>query len=232
MIAKTILSILRGINRNVSKVRWKNLRSTEPLSDIFGYDRGSQSIHRYYIDKFIALHQDKITGNVLEVGESLYTDRFSSGVIQHAVIHYNEIKGKNYFIGDLTKIETLPREKFDCFICTQTFNFIYDFKAAIRGSHYLLKENGFLIATVSGIQQISSYDASRWGDYWRFSRQSCVKMFSEVFGADNINVVCYGNVLSSVAALEGMTSMELTHDELDFSDSKYELIIGIVAIKK
>jgi hypothetical protein len=32
-----------------------------------------------------------------------------------------------------------------------------------------LKPGGVLLATVSGISQISRYDMYRWGDYWRFT---------------------------------------------------------------
>ncbi len=52
------------------------------------------------------------------------------------------------------------------------------FKEAIRGAHYVLKDGGYLLATVSGIQQISKFDESRWGDYWRFYQRSvCAQFF-------------------------------------------------------
>ncbi|WP_178377089.1 methyltransferase domain-containing protein [Chryseolinea serpens] len=203
----------------------------EPISNVFGYDRGNQSIHRYYIDNFVAMNAGKIKGRTLEVAERTYTQRHGQQVTQADIIHYSEHKGDGSFIGDLTKQETLPEERFDTFVCTQTFNFIYDFKAAIQGSKYVLKPGGFLIATVSGIQQISTYDASRWGDYWRFTSESCKKGFGEIFGEANVEVTTFGNVLASIAALEGLSATELTKEELAFSDPSYEIIIGIVARK-
>jgi len=231
MIASIARNVLKGINRKLNAPNWKNFRHLEPISDVFGYDRGNQSVHRYYIDNFVASHAAEISGKALEVAERTYIERHGLKVTEAAIIHYSEHKGDGSFIGDLTKVETLPKEDFDTFVCTQTFNFIYDFKAAIEGSKYLLKPGGHLIATVSGIQQISKFDASRWGDYWRFTGESCKRCFGEVFGDANVQITTFGNVLASVAALEGLSAAELTKEELAFSDPAYEIVIGILARK-
>ena len=231
MIRKIVSNILRGLNRKVNRPDWKNLRRLDPISDVFGYDRADQSVYRYYIDKFVHRHSNKISGNVLEVGDRVYMNRYPQHINKSTIIHYQEKKGENSFVGDLTQLEDLPADEFNCFVCTQTFNFIYDFEAAIRGSHYLLRKDGYLLATVSGIQQISKYDASRWGDYWRFTQQACLKSFSGVFGEENVEVASYGNVFTCVAGLEGLSSSELTVEELDYHDPSYEMIIGICARK-
>jgi hypothetical protein len=202
------------------------------VSSVFGYDRGNQSVHRYYIDKFISLHREKIKGKVLEVGESLYMDIHKKYVSEGHIIHYAEKTKDNAFVGDLTDKITLPQKTYNCFICTQTFNFIFDFHAAIQGAYSVLQPGGYLIATVSGIQQISQFDETRWGDYWRFTHRACKASFEKVFGAENVEVSTYGNVLSTVAALEGLSSDELKKEELDVLDPAYQLIIGIVAKRK
>ncbi len=46
----------------------------------------------------------------------------------------------------------------DCFIVTQTLNFIYDVKSAVKGIFHMLKDGGIILATVAGIFQISRYD--------------------------------------------------------------------------
>ena len=69
-----------------------------------------------------------IKGRVLEIGESTYTTKFGSGVVTKEVLHYTNDNPAATIIGDLAKIETLPEGEMDCFICTQTFNFIYDFR--------------------------------------------------------------------------------------------------------
>ena len=231
MIRIILTNILRGLNRKVNKADWKDLRTTTPVSDIFGYDRDIQSVHRYYVDNFVASHADKIKGTVLEVGDSMYIDRFKEKINDYNVIHYSDVKSARGFVADLTKKETIPAAKFDCFICTQTFNFIYDIHRAIEGAHHLLKPGGYLIATVSGIQQISKYDHSRWGDYWRLTDIACTRAFGDVFGREQVKVQSFGNVLSAISALEGFASSELSREEMNHHDPAYPIIIGIIAQK-
>ena len=56
-------------------VDWGNLRSTQPVSKIFGIDRG-KGIERYYIEQFLEKNKNHIQGNVLEVGENTYTKKY------------------------------------------------------------------------------------------------------------------------------------------------------------
>jgi hypothetical protein len=131
----------------------------------------------------------------------------------------------------LTNTNNLPGEVADCFICTQTFNFIYNFQEAIKGAYHLLKKEGVLLATVSGISQISRYDMDRWGDYWRFTTLSATKAFGEVFGKDKICVDYYGNCLSATSFLRGIAAEELTVEKLESKHPDYQLTITIKATK-
>lgn len=96
----------------------------------------------------------------------------------------------------------------------------------------MLKKGGVVLATVAGISQISRYDMDRWGDYWRFTDLSIKKAFEEVFGEGNVQVETYGNVLASIAFLQGIAAEELTKEELFYKDKDYQMIITIKARKK
>ena len=205
-------------------------RSVHPKSRKFGFDRGGP-INHYYIEKFIEENSKYINGTVLEIADSRYTKKYGENVIKSEILHFLNDNPKATIIADLTKIESLPENFADCFIFTQTLNFIYDFKLALLGTYRLLKPDGVLLATVSGISQISRYDMDRWGDYWRFTTLSCEKMFKEVFGAENVVVDFYGNCLSARAFLDGRSSAELTKKELDYKDDDYQLLITIRARK-
>ena len=205
-------------------------RSVHPKSRKFGFDRGGP-INHYYIEKFIEENSKYINGTVLEIADSRYTKKYGENVTKSEILHFLNDNPKATIIADLTKIESLPENFADCFIFTQTLNFIYDFKLALLGTYRLLKPDGVLLATVSGISQISRYDMDRWGDYWRFTTLSCEKMFKEVFGAENVVVDFYGNCLSARAFLDGRSSAELTKKELDYKDDDYQLLITIRARK-
>jgi hypothetical protein len=221
---------MKFLTRLIKPARWRNLRTVKPLSRVFGFDRG-MPIDRYYIEKFLLANSSHIKGRALEIGESEYTTKYGSAVTTKEVLHYTKDSPSATIIGDLTKIETLPADQMDCFICTQTFNFIYDFKSAIRGAHHVLKKDGVLLATLAGVCQISRYDMDRWGDYWRFTTRSAEEAFGEIFGKENIAVQSFGNVLSSVSLLHGISADELSRDELDHHDPDYQIIITIVAKK-
>jgi hypothetical protein len=228
------MSLLRTLKhwykRKAHASDWQNLRSVKPVSELFGLDRGTP-IDRYYIEKFLKNNASHIQGSVLEIAENTYGKKFGTGVTSFEILHYNDENPQATIIGDLTDTATLPSGKIDCFICTQTFQCIYNFKDAIRGSWHLLKKDGVVLATFSGISQISRYDMDRWGEYWRFTTLSAAKAFVEVFGIGNVQVDFFGNVLSAVAFLEGISAEELKPEELDFKDQNYQVLITIVARK-
>jgi len=230
-MVKLIRKLLKKLKRNtVSPLSWTNLRNVQPLSTTFGFDRGTP-VDRYYIEQFLQANTAHISGNILEIAESSYSRRFGQPGSTYEVLHMKQAPSVT-IVGDLTDTATLPADRIDCFICTQTFNFIYDFKSAIAGVYYPLKPGGVLLATVAGITQLSATDMQQWGDYWRFTTQSAAKAFGEVFGEAQVEVSSSGNVLSCTAILQGIVTEELTTTELDFNDPVYPVIITIKAKKR
>jgi len=212
-----------------SKIKLKNILSQEPVSSQFGCDRGTP-LDRYYIEKFLRNNSQDIKGDVVEIAEDTYSKKFGKN-IRSKILHV-ESNTQADLKGDLCNTATLPDNYADCFICTQTFNFIYNFQDAIKGSRYMLKPGGTLLATVACMAPISKYDADRWGDYWRFTPQSCKKIFGDAFGENNIQITPYGN--SAVAALfmKGYAIEDLPKSvNLDHEDELFPVVIGIKAVK-
>jgi len=199
-----------------------------PVSRSFGFDRG-KPIDRYYIEKFLEGHREYIRGSVIEVAEDTYSKMFDSGIEKSDILHVSNDSKNATIVADLTKKESLPESRFDCFICTQTLNFIYDFKKGIEGITHLLKPGGTALVTVAGICQISKYDEERWGDFWRFCPNGIEKSFQEVFGRNNVKIFVYGNCEAVISLLQGLAVNEKNKRILDENDSEYPLTIGIVA---
>lgn len=218
------------IKRFLSKPEGLTLRDVGPVSRSFGLERGTP-VDRYYITRFVEANQALIKGRVLEIAESKLSRKYASAGSSYEVLHVTTDNPEATIIGDLTKKESLPANKIDCFICTQTYNFIYEVKEAIKGTHQLLKKDGCVLATVAGISQISQYDASRWGDYWRFTPMSIQRLFEEVFGRGNVEIETYGNCLTAVSLLRGVAVEELNETDLDSTDPDYPVIICIKATK-
>lgn len=228
--------IAQASRRFFTSPKWHNLRSTTPISQVFGFDRGTP-IDRIYTNDFLQRNAHYIKGRVCEIAENTYTKTFGKDVSQSEIFQYDSSGANATIIGDLTQVDTLPKGILDCFICTVTLNFIYDYKSAIRGIHTMLKESSdgktpsVALITLAGLVQISKYDYDRWGDFWRFTDMGIKRDFEEVFAGGEVEVTTYGNVLSATAELQGISAEELTHDELFTHDPLYPVLICIVAKK-
>lgn len=227
MIAK----FLQALIRKKRPVIFNDLTVNRPVSKVFGLDRGTP-IDRYYIERFLAGKADFIRGRVLEIGDSTYSRRFGGEKVENfEILHATAENRATTITGDLTDVATLPENGIDCFICTQTFNFIYDVQKAVVGAHHLLKPGGVMLATVAGISQISRYDMERWGDYWRFTTASITQLLAPVF-TGGVEVTTFGNVLAATAFLQGIAVEDLPDSALlDEVDVDYQMIIAIVARK-
>jgi len=225
-----IKKILQLLKRTLTKPEGLDLDAMGPVSRIFGEDRGTP-IDRYYIDKFFRQQTHLINGTVLEIADSHYSKKFGSKISTFEVLHINDDNPKATIIGDLTLPSSLPSNRIDCFICTQTFNFIFNFQDAIRGTYQVLKPGGHLLATISGPCQVSRYDMDRWGDYWRFTTLSTRKVFVAVFGEGNVVVDYYGNCLAAVSLLRGIAAEEIDSEKLDVKDPDYQVTITVIARK-
>jgi hypothetical protein len=219
------------LTRLFKKPNWHNLRSLKPISKVFALDRGTP-IDRIYIEDFLEKNKECVRGVVCEIADNTYSKKYAQDVEKFEILHYTNDNDNATIVDDLSNIKTIPKERIDCFILTQTLNFIYDFKSAIQGLYHMLTKDGVALVTVAGISQISRYDMDRLGDYWRFTDLSIKKVFEEIFGENNINVEVYGNVLTSTAFLQGISAEELTKEELFYKDKDYQMTITIKAIKK
>jgi hypothetical protein len=220
---------VQSLTRLSRHVRFDDRERTAPVSKLFGFERG-QPIDRYYIERFVAGQATHIRGRALEVASSDYIRRYHRGATSFEVLHVDATAPGTTIVGDLAAWQSLPEARVDSFVCTQTFNFIYDVQAAVRGAHRLLAPGGTLVATLAGLTQISRYDMDRWGDFWRFTSASAARLFGEHFA--HVQVVTYGNVLAAKALMDGLAVEDLPAPGLlDEVDGDYQVVIGILARK-
>src|SRR5579885_1970399 len=106
------------------------LRRTTPYRDNFGIHRG-KCIDRYYIEDFLATHAQDIRGRVLEIGSNEYTQKFGGDRVERSeVLDLDERNTRRTITADLAKCPVIPDDQFDCVICTQTLQFIFDVREA------------------------------------------------------------------------------------------------------
>jgi len=227
-------SILASLGKGplpVGSVDFGDLRRTEPVSRVFGFDRGVP-IDRYYIEGFLGANADRITGRVLEIGDRTYTERFGGAAVGHSdVLHVTGDSPDATIVADLTHAPQIADDTFDCIILTQTLHFSYAMESVVAELHRILKPGGSVLCTVPGISQISRFDMDRWGDYWRLTSLSARTLFETAFPAEEIEVVTYGNVLAATALLQGLAVSELLQAELEVCDDDYQVIVAVRATK-
>jgi len=206
------------------------LLGTKPVSDRWGWDRG-KPVDRYYIEQFLEAHAADVRGRVLEVKDSDYSRQYDRGATRMDVLDLDPSNPAATIIADLAVGDGIPAGAFDCFVLTQTLQLIYDVRAAIVQCHRLLAPGGVLLATVPVVSRIVHDDGLEW-DYWRFTGASCRRLFGDVFGAQQVSVRTWGNVLAGVAFLRGTAYQEIPRRKLDAHDPYFPILVTVRAVKE
>jgi SAM-dependent methyltransferase len=219
--------LLRAARRAASPYR-PLLRRTSPLSANWGHDRGTP-IDRIYIEEFLRGHREDIRGHVLEIRDSRYTERFGTDVTARDVLDLDAGNPAATIVADLAAADAVPDDTFDCFILTQTLQYVSNPPASVCHAHRILRPGGVLLATVPSIIRVDA-DTPKI-DRWRFTEVSGLELFGEPFGSDQVQVSCAGNVLAAIAFLTGMAAEELDPAKLAVQDPDFPVVIFVRAVK-
>jgi SAM-dependent methyltransferase len=207
-----------------------SLRRVRPIAADFGWSRG-QCVDRYYIERFLSNNAQDICGNVLEFQNDSYTRRFGgTRVTNSEVLDLSASNPQATIVADIAQRDQLPTLAFDCIICTQVLQLVYDISTAIQNLCDLLKPGGVLLLTAPGIaHKVITLDQGE--DCWRFTTVSVQRLFAQAFTKGNVQVRSYGNVLAALAFLHGLAAEELTASELDYLDPQFQVTIAVRAVK-
>ena len=205
-------------------VSWGSFRRASPFSRSWGYDRGTP-IDRVYIEEFLALHAEDVRGACLEILNADYTRRFGGARVTNSdVLDVNPANTAATIVADLGEPDSLPAERFDCIIFTQTLHLVPDMQAAVANVWRSLAPQGVLLLTVPALGR---HDARKGfhHDRWRVTKTGLEWLLSGLCGARS-EITTYGNVLSCTAFLYGMAAEELRPEELQAGDREFPLIVA------
>ena len=210
-------------------IRWGDLRSTLPFDRDWGYGRGTP-IDRVYIETFLEAHASDVRGRCLEVLNSKYTERHGLDSVSAAdVLDIDPVNLRATVIADLGEENSLPEERYDCFILTQTIHLVPDMKTAIANAHRALAPGGVLLLTVPGVGRHESRQGFAH-DRWRVTSPG-LEWLLEGPGWTNRTLTTFGNVLTATAVLLGLAVEELQPHEVAANDPDYPVIVACRAVK-
>lgn len=213
------------------RFRWGDLARPQPLSPLWGVERG-QPVDRFYIERFLARHAADVAGRVLEVKDPAYTRAYGGeAVTESAVLDIDPHNPRATLIADLTAPGSLPEESFDCVVLTQTLNFLFEVDVALDNLLAALRPGGVLLCTVSALGRIDAEGRRADGDYWRFAEASLLRLFSERFPPGSFEVRPEGNLYSCTAFLQGLATEEIEAERLLPSDPDHPLVYTIRATR-
>ena len=227
---------LRAVARRARRVgqRWhvRSLGRMAPVDRSFGRARGLP-VDRWYGERFLAAHQERIRGAVLEIGDDRYTRMFGdASVTSSDVLHAVPGNPIATMVGDLSTGEGLPSEpSWDCILLYDVLPFIFDIPGAVRTAERLLRPGGTLLATANGIAQLAHPDYEVWGEWWRPTDLALRRVFEDVFGTGRVTVGTHGNVLAACARQYGLAAEEVGDERLAHHDHDYQVTITVVASK-
>ena len=159
-----------------SRVRWGNLRRTEPFSRHWGLERGTP-VDRVLIERFLHDHRIDVGGRVLEVTDAGYSHRFGEDRLKHAtVLDIDRTNERATLIADLGEPDSLPVNAFDCIILTQTLHIISNDEVACRNLWRSLTPGGVLLLTAPVVSGLRTNDAA---DYWRYTPMGLARLLSQ-----------------------------------------------------
>lgn len=204
------------------------IRRTSPLSDHWGSERGTP-IDRYYIERFLQENRETIRGHVLEVLDGSYTARFGTRVSRSDVLDVDDQNPAATVVADLAAADDVEAATFDCFILTQTLQYVFDLRAALEHVHRILRLGGTVLCTVPVVSRIGRRTVE--SEYWRLTPAACRTLFEHAFPEGEVEVHGRGNVLTCVAFLMGMAAEELSADELATDDPSFPLLVTVRATK-
>ena len=158
-----------------------------------------------------------------------YTERFGTGVERSDVLDIDASNITATIVADLATADEVPGEAFDCLVLTQTLQYIYDLRPALRHVHRVLKPGGTVLCTVPTVSRIAK--GTLGNEYWRFTALGCERLFADAFAGGVVEARAHGNVLAAVAFLVGMAAEELSPRELELVDPFFPLLVTVKATK-
>ncbi|MGE0446378.1 MAG: methyltransferase domain-containing protein [Vicinamibacterales bacterium] len=213
---------LRCLTRGLPLPRWGNLRRTRPLSDSFGFDRGTP-LDRYYLHRFFERERAAITGRVLEIQSPGHALRFGHDLAAADSIDIDPRYAPTYLCDLAQSQEVVPDNSYDCFLLPNTLCHLERVDECLRQALRIVRPGGVILASAAAFVPLTA-DAR---DYWHLSADGWRAVAGRAWGGHEVRVEQHGNCLAAVAAMLGLAHEELDPEELNVHDPRYPVLVTL-----
>jgi hypothetical protein len=188
------------------------------LSQSIARIRRSECIERYYIERFLSEHAQRIRGSVLEGKDAGYTRRFGRGMRPSRGQHRPGQPRRRPACGPERTGQRADRvlRLRDPDAC-HAVSLPRDGVANVWASP---APGGVLMLTAPSLARVDPHDPGT--DFWRFTPNGLAELLHRL--GMPASVAGYGNVLACVASLWGPSVEELSAEELDVADPRFSLV--------
>ncbi len=182
-------------------------RMDEPVSEIYGYDRGT-AVDRPYIEEFLAAHASDVRGRVLEVKDAAYATRFGGPDVVHVdVVDIDPTNPLATIVADLNEPGVLAPDSYDCMVLTQVLEFLRP-EPVLGHLYEALAPGGVLLITVPFLARLETPQHDRW----RLSPDGLREVLADALPHGALTEVAgRGNLAAAVALLVGLSAEECGH---------------------
>lgn len=199
-----------------------------PVSRNYGAEFG-KPIDRYYIERFLESSREYIQGDVIEIEDTTYTERYGHSLKRYAALHVEDTDG--CIKGNLDTGEGIEDGMADCLICTQTLQYIYHPENAAKNIRKMLKVGGTALITMPFLCQYFE-GAHSWNDYWRATPQCLKRILEQAFGEANVEAGSFGNVKTAVGFLYGLCREDIEESDFDYNDREYPVTVWAICHRR
>lgn len=209
----------------VGKINFGDFLRLRPMSRDFGISRGTP-VDRVYSDFFREKVTEFIQGDCLEIGPVPgYRDRLLQNVDSYKTMDVVVQEGQVVdYLGSISNKNTLLPDSFDTIVAIRVLEHVENISDAVATMHKALKKGGYALVCCTTAQRVNTSP----DDFWRPLPRALETLFSSF---ETVEAFSFGNVLTSVSALMGISEHELPKEAFIFNDEFYPVLSCVIAKK-
>ena len=209
---------------SVHHLQWGDLRRRFPVDANYGFGRGTP-IDRFYLDIFLRKIKKNVCGKILEIGadqKRLDLKKYKPGARFDSL----DIEGKSKptFTANAEVQSILKPRSYDSILAFNVLGHCRNPFSVTKNMHTWLRPGGIAFCAVSSSQRVGRCPE----DCWKIQPDGLRALFSNF---RKIQIISYGNLTTTIGALQGLAAEELSKEELLDHHPDYPVLSCVIAEK-